>query len=178
MVIATQEKSHKIFISHASADQKYVKALVEMLEDIGMPEGSIVCTSVPGYGVPGGIDIFDWLRDQFLSCDIRVLYVFSKNYYASPSCLNEMGAAWVTKATDTLLLLPEYKFSDIKGCVNNRKIGISFESSEDELRHRLAQLAVRTTFQKYYFLQLVVRRHGLVPHSTLRVASHAQYEQT
>mgnify|MGYP002625735633 CR=1 FL=1 len=131
------EKPHKLFISHSSKDKEYMDALVEMLEDIGMPDGSFVCTAVPGHGIPGGAKIFDWLRDQFLTCDLRVMFALSHNYYASVASLNEMGAAWVTKASDTLLLLPGFDFSEIKGCVDPREMGISFGMDDLELKHRL-----------------------------------------
>jgi len=131
------EKPHKLFISHSSKDKEYMEALAEMLEDIGMPDGSFVCTSVPGHGIPGGAKIFDWLREQFLVCDLRVVFALSHYYYASAASLNEMGAAWVTKATDTILLLPGFKFSEIEGCVDPREMGISFGMEEDELKHRL-----------------------------------------
>ena len=131
------EKPHKLFISHSSKDKEYMEALAEMLEDIGMPDGSFVCTSVPGHGIPGGAKIFDWLRDQFLKCDLRVVFALSHNYYTSAASLNEMGASWVTKATDTLLLLPGFGFSDVQGCVDPRELGISFDMDDRELTHRL-----------------------------------------
>ena len=112
-------------------------ALTELLEDIGMPDGSFVCTSVPGHGIPGGAKIFDWLREQFLTCDLRVLFALSHNYYESAASLNEMGAAWVTKSADTLLLLPGFKFDDIDGCIDPREMGISFGMDDEELKHRL-----------------------------------------
>ena len=136
----TEEKEHKLFISHSSDDKEYMTALIEMLESIGMTNDSIVCTSVSGYGIPEGDDIYDWLREQFVNCDLRVLFVLSKNYYKSEACLNEMGAAWITKATYSMLLLPGFGFGDIKGCINSRRIGISFGSSEEELKHRLNEL--------------------------------------
>lgn len=139
-VPAENEKPHKLFISHSSKDKKYMEALVEMLEDIGMPDGSFVCTSVSGHGIPGGAKIFDWLRDQFLTCDLRVMFALSHNYYRSAASLNEMGAAWVTKATDTLLLLPGFSFNDVEGCVDPREVGISFEVDDTELKHRLNEL--------------------------------------
>lgn len=136
-VMSKEEKPHKLFISHSSEDTEYMSALVEMLEDVGMPDGSFVCTSIPGHGIPVGANIFDWLREQFIDYNIRVLFALSNNYYSSPVCLNEMGAAWITKAADTLLLLPGFDFKDIKGCVDSRKIGISFCTKDDELKHRL-----------------------------------------
>lgn len=134
------EKPHKLFISHSSKDKEYMEALAEMLEDIGMPDGSFVCTSIPGHGIPGGAKIFDWLRNQFLTCDLRVMFALSHNYYESAASLNEMGAAWITKATDTLLLLPGFTFSEVDGCVDPREMGISFGMEEAELKHRLNEL--------------------------------------
>lgn len=58
----TEEKEHKLFISHSSDDKEYMTALIEMLESIGMTNDSFVCTSVPGYGIPGEGVIYDWLR--------------------------------------------------------------------------------------------------------------------
>lgn len=136
----TVSKEHKLFISHSSDDEDYMTALVEMLESIGMTNDSLVCTSVSGYGIPEGDDIYDWLRKQFVNCDLRVLFALSKNYYHSEACLNEMGAAWITKATYSMLLLPGFGFGDIKGCIDSRRIGISFGSSEEELKHRLNEL--------------------------------------
>lgn len=135
-----KKKTNKLFISHSSNDKAYMKAFVELLEDIGMPDGTIVCTSVPGHGIPGGARIYDWLREQFTSCNLRVVFALSKNYYNSPASLNEMGAAWVTKATDTLLLLPGFDFKDIKGCIDPTEVGIRLEGDDEELKHRLNEL--------------------------------------
>ena len=38
--------------------------------------------------------------------------------------LNEMGAAWALKANCTSLLLPGFKFEEMKGVVNNNTIAI------------------------------------------------------
>lgn len=150
---AENGKQHKLFISHSSKDKEYMIAFAEMLEDIGMPDGSFVCTSVPGHGIPGGAKIFDWLRDQFLACDLHVIFALSHNYYRSAASLNEMGAAWVTKATDTLLLLPGFSFDDVQGCVDPREMGISFNSDDSELKHRLNEL--KDTLMKEHSLPAI-----------------------
>lgn len=155
------ERPHKLFISHSSKDKEYMEAFVEMLEDIGMPDGSFICTSVPGHGIPGDTNIFDWLREQFLSYSLRMVFVLSKNYYASAASLNEMGAAWVTKATDTLLLLPGFTFNEISGCVDSRQIGISFDADEAELKHRLNE-----------FKDTLVAEHSLPAISQARWERH------
>lgn len=135
-----KQKLHKVFISHSSKDVQYMQLFVELLEDIGLPDGSIICTSVSGHGIPGGEKIYDWLRRQFVECDLRVIFALSDNYYSSPASLNEMGAAWITKATDTLLLLPGFDFMDIQGCVDSGKIGIKLDAEEREIKYRLDEL--------------------------------------
>ena len=161
MEIINQPKPNKLFISHSTNDEEYMAALVEMLEGIGMPNDSFVCTSVPGYGIPGEGVIYDWLREQFVSCNLRVLFALSNNYYDSVACLNEMGAAWITKATYSMLLLPGFNFGDIKGCIDSKKIGISFGSSEEELKHRLNE-----------FKDKLVSEHNLQTKPQIRWESH------
>ena len=151
----TQRKPHVLFISHSNKDKEYMESLVEMLEDIGMPDGSFICTSVPGHGIPGGAKIFDWLREQFLTCNLRIMFALSHNYYNSAASLNEMGAAWITKATDTLLLLPGFNFDDIQGCVDPREMGISFCMDDVELQHRLNEF--KDTLFKEHNLQAITQ---------------------
>lgn len=150
-------KPNKLFISHSSKDVEYIKLFVELLEDIGMLDGSIVCTSVAGHGIPGGEKIYQWLRKQFVECDIRVVFALSHNYYASPASLNEMGAAWITRSTDTLLLLPGFDFSDIKGCIDSGKIGIKLDGEEEKLRYRLDEFK-DILIQEYSLPQLTSSR--------------------
>lgn len=133
-------KPAKLFISHSSKDKAYIEAFVELLEGIGMPDNAIICTSIAGHGIPGGAKIFDWLRMQFTDCKLHVVFALSKNYYESAASLNEMGAAWVTKATETLFVLPGFNFDDIDGCIDSREIGIGFEMDNSELKHRLNEL--------------------------------------
>ena len=133
-------KENKVFISHSSKDAEIVKAFVELLEDIGMPENSIVCTSVPGYGIPGGKKIYEWLREQLLNYNIHMIFMLSHNYYDSAASLNEMGAAWLAKTESTLVLLPGFSFSDIKGCIDPSEMGIALEGDMNELKHRLGEL--------------------------------------
>ena len=48
-----------------------------------------------------------------------------------------MGAAWVTRATETILLLPGFDASKVEGCIDSRKMAINCNSDESELKHRL-----------------------------------------
>lgn len=134
------QKNRKVFISHATSDMVYVKPLTELLEDIGLTEEQIVCSSVPGYGIPLGEDIYDWLLKQFRGCDLHVLFILSNNYYGSAACLNEMGAAWVLRTQYDSILLPGFEFRDIKGAVNPNQISIKLDGDERGLEQYLNEL--------------------------------------
>ena len=62
--------------------------------------------------------------------------------------LNEMGAAWALKANCTSLLLPGFKFEEMKGVVNNYTIAIKLDSDEYEVKDKLDQLyaVIRSEF--------------------------------
>lgn len=133
-------KDKKVFISHASKDEAVVRKIVELLEDIGLSETQVVCSSVPGYGIPLGEDIYDWLAQQFRKYDLHVLFMLSKNYYNSIACQNEMGAAWVLKTKYDTILLPGFEFRDIKGAVNPNQISIKLDGNEEVLKQHLNEL--------------------------------------
>lgn len=133
-------KTPKIFISHSSKDIKYVSALVELLCDIGLNADHIFCSSVPGYGIPLDYDIYDFLKQQFQQHNLHVIFVLSANYYESPACLNEMGAAWILQNNYTSILLPSFNFREIEGAINPRKIAIKLDGNPEDLKERLGQL--------------------------------------
>lgn len=134
------QKSKKVFISHATKDEAYVRKLVELLEDIGLTEEQVVCSSIPGYGIPLGEDIYEWLAKQFRDFDLHVLFVLSDNYYSSVACQNEMGAAWVLKTKYDTILLPGFEFRDIKGAVNPNQISMKLDGNEEVLKQHLNEL--------------------------------------
>lgn len=134
------QKSKKVFISHSSRDEAFVRKIVELLEDIGLTEDQVVCSSIPGYGIPLGEDIYEWLARQFREFDLHVLFVLSDNYYSSVACQNEMGATWVLKTKYDTILLPGFEFRDIKGAVNPNQISMKLDGNEEVLRQHLNEL--------------------------------------
>lgn len=133
-------KEPKIFISHSTKDENYVNEIVGLLEDIGVSEEGIFCSSVAGYGIPGGQNIYDYLRGQFETFNLHVLFVLSENYYNSCACLNEMGAAWVKRNKHTTILLPGFSFDEIKGVLDKEAIVTKLDDREDTLNIRLSEL--------------------------------------
>ena len=134
-------KRPKILISHASKDIQYVQLVLNLFEDIGLTNEEVVCSSVPGYGIPLGADIYDWLASQFQEHDLYVIFVLSEQYYQSAACLNEMGAAWVLKQDYDSILLPGFDYRQIAGAVNPNQIALKLDDEDiNNLKHRLLEL--------------------------------------
>jgi TIR domain len=125
-------KVNKIFISHSSKDVEYVKLLVQLLNDIGIKKSDehIFCSSLPGYGIPYGETIYDFLKGELSNSNIMVLFVLSHNYYESAPCLNEMGAAWITSKEHNSILTPNFDFKKITGALDPTKI--SFHMNDED----------------------------------------------
>lgn len=131
----------KIFISHSTADKESVNHLVELLEFIGYAKEDIFCSSIPGYGIPNDRVIAEYLLELFESNELYVLFILSQNYYQSPVCMNEMGAAWVLKSNYTSVLLPGFQFRDINGLIDPRKISLKMDDTNvDVLKNGLDNL--------------------------------------
>lgn len=138
------EKPHKIFISHSSRDTEYVRAFVELLETFGLSEEEIICSSVPPYGIPLGKNVYEWLVNEFQYSDLHVIYVFSDNYYSSVASLNEMGAAWAMKHEWTGLLLPEFSFDKLGGCIDKNQVSIKLDDTDkNTLKYRLGEFKTK-----------------------------------
>ncbi|MCU7836486.1 MAG: toll/interleukin-1 receptor domain-containing protein [gamma proteobacterium symbiont of Taylorina sp.] len=120
-------QSNRIFISHSSGDAKIVEKFVGLMESIGLTNEHIFCSSVPGYGIPLGENIYDYLKKEFEDSNLFVIFILSDNYYKSVSCLNEMGATWINKYDYQSILLNDFKFNDIAGAIDPRNISFSVE---------------------------------------------------
>lgn len=136
-----EEKEKKIFISHSSKDIDYVVKFVDLLENIGLKEQEIICSSVPPYCIPLRNKVYDWLVDKFQNYELHVIYMLSHNYYNSAASLNEMGAAWAMKQDWTAILLPGFGFEEIRGCIDSTQIGIKLDDADSSaLKFRLEEL--------------------------------------
>lgn len=138
---AEMEKNPLVFISHSSKNKDQVAKIAEMLRSINLRPGiDIFCSSLPGYGIPNGKNIFDFLKEKFLDYNLHIIFVHSPEYYESPVSLNEMGAAWVLKTKATSILLPGVGFSDMKGVIGSETIAIKLDADISEVKDRLNQL--------------------------------------
>lgn len=136
----------KIFISHSTANSQYAEKLIDLLNAIGVPKSSdaILCSSVSGYHIPLGENIYDYLRKQFEEYDLLVLFLLSDDYYGSAASLNEMGAAWVLKSDYRAILLPRFEYKDIDGAIDPRRISMKLDNAKvkdhlEDLKEQISQ---------------------------------------
>ena len=141
-----KDKPTKIFISHSTEDVEYIKAFVGMLEKLGARQEHLFCSSIAGYNIPLNENIYDFLRKQFEDYNLYVVLMLSRNYYKSPACLNEMGAAWVLKADYQAILLPGFTYKSINGAVDPQKISFKLNDAKErasrltELKNKVVEL--------------------------------------
>nr|WP_237458521.1 toll/interleukin-1 receptor domain-containing protein [Pontibacillus yanchengensis] len=129
----------KIFISHSSDDKEVCKAFVDFLERLGIEEDQILYSSSSRHGIPAEMDIFNFLRGE-IDGGITVYYMLSDNYYSSPYCLNEMGAAWVKQNDSKTFILPNLT-GGIRGVIDDGNKGYALNDSYDliQLKNNLCK---------------------------------------
>lgn len=142
-----EDKKIQLFISHSSKDIEYIDCFVKFLEELGFDDENMFCSSVDGYNIPWGADIYEYLEKKFTNSnnELFVLFMLSDNYYASPACLNEMGAAWVLKKDYRSILLPGFQFEEIEGTIDPRKVAIRLDDKNlmmklNDVKKQLSEL--------------------------------------
>lgn len=110
------------FVSHSSKDISFVEQLCRFLKDIGITPEEIFCSSVEGQGVKSGKRISDEIKTTMQQSELFI-YVITKNFLASPYCVQELSAGWVLDNPDCkkhlfLLKMPDVTPDEINGFVN------------------------------------------------------------
>lgn len=111
---APPNPTKKVFISHSSKDVDLVERLIDLLRAIGINPKNVFCTSIEGYGPKLGDNFLERIKRE-LNNDVIVLFVLSPNFFESPICMCEMGAAWVTTKEHVPILISPFTFNEIKG---------------------------------------------------------------
>ena len=117
-------KKPLLFISHSSANENIATNLVQLLRTLGFNNKNLFCSSVPGYDIKEGEDIYDTLASKFQDYNIFVIFLLSSEYYQSAACLNEMGATWVLKDNYSTIVCPGFSIPEIKGAINPCKMAV------------------------------------------------------
>lgn len=142
--ISTATKKPIIFLSHQSSDKQYGDAIEVFLSRLGVKNEDLIYTSHPLHKVPLGKDIYDYLREHIHS-DILMIVLWSDNYLESPACLNEMGAAWVTKPEVVQMYIPPFDFNNPKVgkcAISTRESGIVL-NGDDQCKTGMIELKLK-----------------------------------
>ena len=102
-----------IFISHAVADQKLAKLLVDFLKEaIGVPTAAIFCSSVKGHHILPGEDFNEYIKEKIQKPKLVILLMTSA-YMESSFCLMELGAAWVQSSKSLPIVVPPIEYDQV-----------------------------------------------------------------
>ena len=92
-----EENDHlvmRVFISHSSRDVHLAEAVVNLLRNaLNLQAGDIRCTSVDGYGLPGGVSTDDQLRLEVHVAEL-VVGLITPSSLRSAYVAFELGARW------------------------------------------------------------------------------------
>src|SRR5690606_38803486 len=91
---------------------------IDLLKAMGIRTNQIFCTSFEGYGIELGENFLERIKKE-LSGEVLVIFILTKNYYASPISLCEMGATWVQTKDHIPIVVSPFNFDDIKGVIPN-----------------------------------------------------------
>lgn len=138
--------SIKIFISHSSEDEELVQLILRILEDsLEIADGSIRCTSVPGYKLLAGAHTSTTLKDDLTESEL-IIGVITRNSLKSGYVLFELGASWGMGKWTIALLGKDVDFNDIPGPLKeNNAIRITDRA---DLFQLIDDIASRLQFKK------------------------------
>jgi len=124
----------RVFISHSAADAEIGERFLNFLLSIGFNKEEIFYSSKYHNGVELGKNFSDVVKENFIEAEI-IVFLLTDNFYNSPFCLNEMGAAWISSDKEIVpILLGELSFNDMKGFLGSQTKTFSPRYSEkDEL---------------------------------------------
>lgn len=130
--VSTSAEGPLIFLSHKSDDKKYADALEHFIIGLGVKNNQLIYTSHPLHKIPLDASIYEYLRAH-INNKIFMIILWSNKYLESPSCLNEMGAVWVTQSDYTNIYVPSFSFGNPKYhecAVDTRKMGAILNGDE------------------------------------------------
>jgi len=159
-------KLKKIFISHASKDQKIIKAFIDDILHgaLSVKISQIFCTTTDGTKIESGEDWRNSIRDALIDSRITFL-IISPNYKESEVSICEMGAAWVCSGKVIPLMVDPVSYSSVGIIQQPKQIEkLLDETSLDRIRDIIQrELSInpeeiksdRWTLKKKEFLQKV-----------------------
>ena len=94
----------EVFISHATADGVMINILLEFLNNIGIENDDIFCTSISG-SLAGGKSFVEQIRNN-VNDSKAVIFLMTERFFLSSFCLAELGAAWAINQNILPIIVP------------------------------------------------------------------------
>ncbi|MBS6184822.1 MAG: toll/interleukin-1 receptor domain-containing protein [Clostridium celatum] len=124
-------KKRKIFVSHCSKNRDITNRFVDLLKLIGVKNQQLYYTSYEETGAEYLEDCLDSIEREFSNYELMVIFMLSREFYKSDICMAETGATWVLCNKRYIpVIIPPYKYEDIKGVVKNTQNSILLNDSE------------------------------------------------
>ncbi len=112
----------QIFVSHSSRDKLLIGKFVDLLETgLGVHgKGTIFASSIPGKDIEMG-NVNSVVKEKLTGAELAI-FILSHNFYESPYCMAEMGAAWATDKQTFILTAPSLTKKDVKAVFEGQQI--------------------------------------------------------
>lgn len=112
----------QIFISHSSNDANLVDKFVDLLETgLGVRgEETIFASSIPGKDISLG-NVNGYVKNELIGADLAI-FILSSNFFDSPYCMAEMGAAWATDRKTFVFTVPPLGRDGVKAVFDGLQI--------------------------------------------------------
>ena len=94
----------KVFISHATADCELVNILIQFLNNVGISNDDIFCTSISNT-LEGGLSFVEQIKNSVQDSKI-VIFLLTERFFLSCFCLAELGAAWALNQNILPIIVP------------------------------------------------------------------------
>lgn len=135
-----------LFISHSSRDSQLIDKLVDLLEiGVGVHgKDAIFASSVAGKDIPFG-EVNDYVRGKLRNASLAI-FILSPDFFQSPYCMAEMGAAWATDRPTFVLTAPPLDRGDVTAVFSGlQSERLADEQSLDKLAEAIEESDVPTT---------------------------------
>src|SRR4051794_12504579 len=137
----------RLFVSHATADKPLVDTFVDTVVKLGcgVSAESIFYSSGGDTGVPSGVDLNTYVRDEVSEADL-VLAIITPVFQTRPFCVAELGAAWSRAGQLFPVALPGMARGELDGVMSGMTIRyLNDPVALDELHDRIVELSATKT---------------------------------
>lgn len=142
---------HQIFLSHATADKVLVDKFIDFIQTgLNVDPETVYCTS--NQSIPTGYNFIDNIKDNITDAKL-VVFLMTRDYFKSPFCLCEMGAAWALNHDIYPILVPPMKYEDLKRTplITTNAILANLSSDLDRLRDEFVTKGLANTYNTARF---------------------------